>query len=378
MIKYKNKLIVVGAFPPSSSCISGGVVASSKIFYNPQLTDHYDLIYIDSTQISNPPPSIFCRLLLAFKRFVYFCFVYLTVRPDAVLIFASAGFSLMEKCFMSKLARVRSIPVLLFPRAGRVIESFHSSRICQLLINAGLRTPTHFLCQGPSWQRFAIENLGFDQIKAPIIYNWTATNELLRIGSSRSFPSISRVPCLLFLGWMIREKGIFDLLQVCLILTRYHNFRLIFAGGGRDEDQAKSFVKFHRLDNVIEFKGWVYGDHKNELLKSADILVLPSWQEGFPNCVIEAMAAKLSVIVTSVGSVPELIQDRQQALVIPPKDLRSLERAIDFLIVNPHFSVELAERGYSFARENFSTNHGVFRLIEVIDSAISDTSRPKY
>jgi len=56
-------------------------------------------------------------------------------------------------------------------------------------------------------------------------------------------------------------------------------------------------------------------------LHDSDILVLPSRAEGFPNAVIEAMAAKLSVIVNSVGNVPDLSGNREHALVISPKNV---------------------------------------------------------
>lgn len=182
---------------------------------------------------------------------------------------------------------------------------------------------------------------------------------------------------MLFLGWLERGKGILELLEASLSLSKKYEFRLIIAGRGHAEEQARAFVQSHGLEDFVEFAGWVAGEAKEALLAKADILILPSWAEGFPNAIVEAMAAKMAVVVTTVGNVPDLITDRQQALLVPPKDKEALERAIEQLLLDPQFRVELAERGHAFARDNFSVEQGVAKLTAVIDAAITEGKRSK-
>lgn len=111
---------------------------------------------------------------------------------------------------------------------------------------------------------------------------------------------------------------------------------------------------------------------KTNLLKSADILVLPSWSEGFPNAIIEAMAAKVAVIVSAVGNVPSMLEHRKQAMIVPPKDINALSSAIEELLLNSHLRTEIAEQGYNFARDNFSTRKTVQRLAGAIISAVEN------
>jgi glycosyltransferase involved in cell wall biosynthesis len=371
----KKKLLIVGAFPSSDAQIFGGIATICRILLNSSFSDHYELVLIDSTQISNPPPWIIVRALLAFVRFIKFLKALFGVKPDAVLLFTSVGASIIEKSVMAWVARLRQIPTFLFPRGAGLIETVQASRFQRTWVVAAMHGATHILCQGPAWQRFAKDILGFSESKAPIIQNWSATKEILMIGEYRSFILADRPPCLLYLGWLDKEKGIFELLVASLALSKRHSFRLQIAGRGNADVQARDFVQSNGLQDVIEFVGWVEGEAKEELLMNSDILILPSWAEGFPNAIIEAMAAKLAVVVTKVGNVPDLIKDGYHALLVPPKDSEALELAIDRLLLEPQFRVELAQRGHTFARDNFSVAQGIAKLTLVIDTAIAENNK---
>lgn len=371
ILNRKHKVLIVGAFPKSNVQIFGGIVTTCRTLLNSSFSDHYELVLIDSTQISNPPPSISVRTLLAFMRFLRFLKALFSVNPDAVLLFAAVGASVIEKGSMAWVARLLRIPVFLFPRGAGLIQTVQSSRFQRAWVITAMRGATHILCQGPAWQRFAKSVLGFPESRSPIVQNWTATEAMLMMGESRSLTSIEKVPCLLFLGWLEREKGIFELLEASLSNSKMHDFRLIIAGRGHAEKQARAFVQLNGLEDVIEFAGWVDGEAKEELLLKSDILIMPSWAEGFPNVIIEAMATKLAVVVSTVGNIPDFITDGQQALLVPPKDNKALELAMDRLLLEPQFRAELAERGYAFARDNFSVTQGVANLTSVIDAAIS-------
>lgn len=366
----KKKLLIVGGFPPADTEIFGGIVTTCKTLLESSFQDNFDLILIDSTQISNPPPHLAVRLLIAVRRFFRFTISLFSERPDAVLLFTAIGASVLEKGAMAWLARTKSIPVFLFPRGGELIETVNASRFQKVWVKASMHGATHLLCQGPAWQRFAINVLGFSSSNAPIIQNWSATTTLLQLGDARNMEEKSCSPTLLFLGWLEKEKGIFELLEACLEASKKYQFKLIIAGRGHAEQAARAFVVANNLQNIVEFVGWVQGADKGALLKKVDILVLPSWAEGFPNAIIEAMAAKVAVIVTTVGNIPDLITDRQEALLVPPRDSRSLTRAIALLIIDFELRNSLAERGHIFARENFSVETGISKLTLTIQQAI--------
>jgi len=367
--EFKKKIIIVGAFPPPNSRVIGGVVSACKALLSSSFSSKYHLILIDSTQISNPPPNLFVRSGLALKRFLLYFVKLIHDRPDLVLIFASKGASLLEKGLMAWMAKLVGVRTILFPRHGDLISIAQKSNLQLLWIKSVMRGADYILCQGPSWKHFAMNLIGFTDLRTPIVYNWTATDEILSIGESRELQPVD-IPTLLFLGWLEESKGIFDLLTVCQSISRDYKFRLLLAGRGHAEESARDFVKANKLNDFIQFVGWVSGMEKTLTLQKADILVLPSWKEGFPNSIIEAMAAKVAVIVTAVGNVPDLLADKNQVLLVPARDTTSLEASIKTLLMDDQLRFGIAERGYQFAKENFSVEKGASRLVSIIENAV--------
>jgi glycosyltransferase involved in cell wall biosynthesis len=367
----KKRVLIVGAFPGPGSTIVGGIVTTCKTLLESEFPRNFDLILIDSTQTSNPPPGLVLRLFKALQRVFKYCSSLLLKRPDAVLLFTAIGASVAEKGLMAWIARLMNIPALMFPRGAELIDVVRSKRWHRFWVVPAMRGAAYFLCQGPAWHRFAVSDLGFRPSKAEIIHNWSASADLLRIGANRSKSSASSVIRVLFLGWLEKEKGIFELLDACEQLAPRFEFMLSVAGRGHAEAEAKRFVQECNLNSRVDFVGWVHDAEKMRLLEESDILVLPSWAEGFPNAVIEAMSAKVSVIVTSVGNVPDLLRNREHALIIPPKNVDALRDTLKELFVNREFRDQLAEKGHVFARDTFSTDGGVARLTSILNAAIS-------
>lgn len=370
----KPKLLIVGAFSLNNTNVFGGILTTCKILLQSSFSENFKLVLIDSTQITNPPPSFPIRLLLAAGRLFKFIVSFYSSCPDAVILFTSSvGSSILEKGLMAWISRTKSLPVFLFPRGAGLIDTVNNSQLQRIWIETCMRGATHILCQGETWQRFATTTLNYPISHAPIIKNWSATTTLLEIGNCRRFVDYLIIPTVLFLGWLEREKGIFELLEACReLFYKGCKFKLIIAGRGHAEFMSKSFVDSNNLQGDVEFVGWVQGVQKEALLKTADILVLPSWAEGFPNAIIEAMATKVAVIVSSVGNIPDIITDRQEAILIPPKNTRALQSAIGELLKDTSLRREIAERGYVFARENFSVEIGITKLTSVIKEAICE------
>lgn len=362
--------MVIGAFPPANAELFGGVLTTCRALLDSSFPSSFDLILIDSTQVSNPPPKFWYRALLASKRFGRFVKALVSNQPDAVLLFTSDGASIIEKGAMAWVCRLVGTPSFMFPRSSQIIDTVERSLLRKLWVKLAMRGANHVLCQGPGFEDFVRHIMGFKAERTLVIENWSATLSLLEIGERRSRVPSTR-PTLVFLAWLEKSKGIFELLQVIKRLVNHHDLRLVIAGRGHAEDDAKAYVIAHGLQDRVEFVGWVIGDAKETLLKNGDILVLPSWTEGFPNAVIEAMAAKLAVVVTAVGAVPDLLTDGQEALLIPPKDAVALGNAIERLLRDSGLRIELAERGHAFAKGKFAVERGVEKLTHAIDIAIA-------
>lgn len=366
----KHKVLIVGGFPGLNNKIFGGIVTSCSTLLKSSFSKKFEVLTIDSTQRSNPIPPLVIRLFFAVIRTLKYLIKLIVQRPKVIILFPSIGASLLEKGLMSWIAFFLRIPVFMFPRGGPLLDQVKVSSFNRLWVKWAFRAANKVLCQGPAWKTFALETLGFSDHNCPIIFNWTATDRLLSIGKQKLKTKRKKPLNILYLGWLEEEKGIFDFIESCSNIKQENKFKISIAGGGSREYEAKELVRKRGIQDLVTFFGWIEGTHLEELLDDSDILVLPSWAEGFPNAVIEAMASGLAVIVTSVGNIPDILTHDLEALLVPPKNEVSLTSAILRLIDDDHLRHTIALKGHEFSAENFSVEKASLKLEKLIYSVI--------
>lgn len=374
-LERKPRVLFVGAFPPAGKAIFGGMVTSCRALLQSSFPARLDLDLIDSTQISNPPPGILVRSLFAVRKLLTFVWRFERRRPDAVLLFVAVGASVVEKGVMSWYARLRGRPALIFLRGGLLMKACADSRVMRFCTKAAIGGASRVLCQGPAWQQFAVDVLGFAMTESPIVPNWTASEAMLAIGDARTAAAASDPVRLLFVGWLDREKGILDLLSACRQLSLSRQFTLDLVGEGNGTPEAHDFVRENGLENLVRFHGWLHGAQLEQRYREADVFVLPSWAEGLPNAMIEAMAARLAVVVSAVGNIPDVIEDGVTGLLVPSQDVALLTQALARMIDEPTLRISLARAGQDRARAEFSVEPAVDRLISAIQDATA-SNRP--
>ena len=371
------RVLFVGAFPPPGRVIYGGHVTSCRELLASTLPRRVRLDLLDSTQVSNPPPRLPVRLLLAAVRVIRFVARLERGRPDAVMLFVGVGASVVEKGAMAWYARIRGVPALLFPRGGAMMETARDSRVSRLCTRVALLGGRRILCQSETWRRFVIEELGFAPTVAVVIRNWTATRDLLEVGSQRTGGRHAPVR-LVFVGWVEREKGIFELLAACQHLAPLHEFTLDVVGEGHASGEVRALVARHGLGSVIRFRGWLMEAQLRALLAESDVLVLPSWVEGLPNAMIEGMAARLAIVASSVGAIPDVITHGLNGLLVAPRDVESLQRALGRVMSDRELRERLASEAYVKAACEFSVEPAVERLIGEIAGAITEARAARH
>ena len=364
------RVLFVGAFPPADRAVLGGMVTSCRILMASSFPAKVELDLLDSTQISNPPPGLGVRLTRAAVRFAKFIVRVERRRPDVVLLFVAVGASIVEKGAMAWYARLRGVPVIMFPRGGSVIDDCKNSGLTRRWVRLAFRGAQKIICQSESWRSFAVEMLGFRRANVVVMRNWTATRDLLDLGAQRVQRDALPVR-LLFLGWLDREKGVFELLEACRILSGRGNFTLDIAGEGDASAQIRALAERNELNRFIRFRGWLRGEELRDALRDADALILPSWAEGLPNAMIEAMAAGLAVVVTRVGAIPELITDHKSGLLVEPRDVESLASALREIIENPQLRADLGAQAHRIAKQDFEVEAAVARLMGEIEATVA-------
>ncbi len=133
---------------------------------------------------------------------------------------------------------------------------------------------------------------------------------------------------LLFLGYIGRRKGVYDLVEaVALLKARgVEGFR-IHVGGNGEIDKLKALIAERGLEQYFHVIGWVSGDQKYRLMRDSDLLLLPSHNEGLPIAILEALSAGLAVLSTRVGGIPDAISDERYGLLVEPGQPQALADA---------------------------------------------------
>jgi glycosyltransferase involved in cell wall biosynthesis len=351
--------------------VFGGMVTSCLALMESSFPRRVDLTLLDSTQISNPVPPLLVRAARAAWRLLRYVWKFERRRPDAVLLFVALGASIVEKGVMAWYARLRGVPAVMFPRGGSIVDDCRLSAFTRTWARCSFGGARQIICQSELWRRFAIEVLGFAPANVAVVRNWTASRALLALGAARAADSHSPVR-LLFVGWLERDKGIFELLEAArLLVSSGRQFVLDVAGDGSAAPEARAMIARHGLGAVVRLRSWLAEAELEEALRQSDVLVLPSWAEGLPNAMVEAMAARLAVVVTHVGAVPEVVADRRSAMLVEPRNPESLAAALAAILDDPQLRQEIAAEGFRIAARDFEVEHAVDRLLELIRAAIA-------
>jgi len=147
------------------------------------------------------------------------------------------------------------------------------------------------------------------------------------------------------------QKNIENLLESAKILKR-ENIIYLVIGDGPERKKIEKLMNQYQLKNKFFFLGDI--PEAAKYLRAFDIFVLPSRCEGFPLVILEAMNARLPIVVTDVGGLKEMIENKKEGILVEAKNPKILAMAIKELIENKNLARNLAENAYRKVKEMFS------------------------
>jgi glycosyltransferase involved in cell wall biosynthesis len=247
---------------------------------------------------------------------------------------ASKG-SFWRKYSLSRLARLFGVPFLIHLHGGGFQQFYQdSSEGTKQRIRQFFQQASAVIVLGQEWQAFA-QSLGAVPEKVTILYN--------SVPKPAPYEKVeNKVPQLVFLGHLVERKGVRELLDA-LAMLKGESWQATIAGSGQLE-QFKAQAEQSGLQERVFFPGWLDEKGVIELYKKADVLVLPSYVENQPMCILEAISYELAIIATAVGTVPEMLTDGEDALIIPPQDAKALADAIQTLLRDKELRRKLTDK----------------------------------
>jgi glycosyltransferase involved in cell wall biosynthesis len=170
---------------------------------------------------------------------------------------------------------------------------------------------------------------------------------------------------ILFLGRLGKNKGAYDLLEVIPYLTeKYPDVRFYFGGDG-DIKQCREIARQKNLQKYVRFLGWIRGAEKEELFKNCSIFVLPSYEEGMPMSVLEAMSYGLGVISTNVGGIPQLITNSINGLRFEAGDVQALVFCLDSLLSDCDKKKRLGKNARKTILNKFTSEKNIEEVMKI-------------
>lgn len=279
------------------------------------------------------------------KGIVFFRAIYLLIwrlifrQTDVVHIHIADGGSILRKAIFATIAFSFHKPVLMHAHGAVFHLNYESSpKFVQQLMRKVFSQCRGWIALTSFWQDFYISSLGLDAKQVFILLNPTELPTIIphRINSAKVK--------LVFVGRIGERKGTFDLIEAFAKLPESlrNSVELLVAGDG-EIDRAKQLTQELNLTEQITFLGLIDAQARDLLLETADVYILPTYNEGLPLALLEAMSWGLPVITTPVSGIPDVVKDRQNGLIVDAGNIQQLADAIQLSIENEDLRLSLGK-----------------------------------
>lgn len=241
----------------------------------------------------------------------------------------AADGSFWRKAQLVKLGHALHKKVILHVHASRFKDFYNeSSTKKREWIKDVLDKVDVLIVLSESWKKWFTE-IGINGDKIIILHNITPYPTIIQEAKVQD----GKIH-FLFLGEIGKRKGVFDILNAISKNRSFFEKKLqLRIGGNRNEKKLLETIKKYELENIVFFEGWVGGEKKIELLNWADLYILPSFNEGLPISILEAMSYGLPIISTPVGGIPEVVKGN--GMLVTPGNIKEIHDAIKKYIDNP-------------------------------------------
>jgi glycosyltransferase involved in cell wall biosynthesis len=369
-----KKIMLVGPFPPSV----GGVTTSLHNILSSDLRKRFEFVCFSN---SRPPKTqgigahgyrdffqgglrrMVTGIAVTLRHLFAFPIRVVKESPEIIQIHTSDYFVFWENSFYILLGRLCGKKVIV--RMGGVFDKFYrkSNPLVRFLIRKILALPDILIVQSEYWKNF-VSRLT-DPAKIRVINNFLDTDEFFC--PPRSNDEYKRI--LFICGSEAKRKG----LDVVLESIRYLSHdgigtsKFVFVA---TNEHIRKRVEQLNVAPYVEFHGVLSKDEMRRMYREADIFLLPSFGEGFPNSMLEAMASGLPVIATRVGAVPEVIEDGTNGILIDPGDPGALTRALKKLLYDAELRRTFGDNNLKKVRERYHLPNGISRLETIYDELL--------
>lgn len=348
-MKEKNneqvvKVLMIG---PARS-VKGGMTTVVDNYYEYGLDKLVDLKYIETCNDSNKV-SKFIKEIKGMRKFKKEIDNF-----DIVHIHMASRRSTFRKGKYVRIAKSKNKKVILHIHGAEYKLFYNECNEKQKeYVKETLALSDKVIVLSEEWKDY-FKNL-VDEEKIVVIYNSIVIPE--------NFEKNLDTNKLLFLGRIGQRKGIYDLIEVIEALKEIYPDIKLFVGGDGEVENLKEIINEKKLEQNIEYIGWISGKKKEDLLKECSFYILPSYNEGMPMSLLEGMAYKNVVISTRVGGIPKVIENNENGILINPGDKEKLQQELTRLLENKKLRLNLSKEARNTIESKFNIKNNIRTLV---------------
>ncbi len=256
---------------------------------------------------------------------------------------ASRG-SFLRKSIFILIAKIFSKKTILHIHGGEFKIFYQNSGRMRFLIRYILNTADEVLCLSDEWKSYF--DLITNTTKSIVLNNPV----VLPVSIKKTVPG--KPVKVLYLNHITQKKGLFDVVEYFRLHQKElaGNFKLTIAGAG-DTDQLLQIINKGNLNSIIEYKGWIAGKAKDELIQDCDVFILTSYNEGLPMSILESMSFGKPVIAGNVGGIPRIVRPGENGWLTAPGDIEALATVFNEIENYPGILTKYGERSLQIVQD---------------------------
>jgi len=357
MSSRRPRLLLLSPLPPPT----GGIPTWTLGVLGSELRERWELRVVDTSPSQKKAVHGESRLrpdrvVDALRILAHLVLELVRFRPDVVHVNTPYYWAFLRDGTAVWLASAFGARTVLHPRGGDFPEFVEGARPrLRRWIHATLRHADRCIALTRSNQKLMEDVAGSERTR--YVPNFVTLQD---VGESPDRSAREDRPVeALFVGWILEAKGVRELLAAARALPEVQ-FTLVGAEQPDFVERIRAELEAQR-DHVRRLPP-CSREEVLELYRRADLFVLPTWREGFPNVVLEAMAAGLPVVATPVGAIPDALEDGREGILVPPRDAEALEHAIRRLASDPETRRAMGRRARKRVEGEFSRDAVIGKL----------------
>lgn len=347
----KPKVLMIG---PGRD-VMGGISSLVNNYYACGLNKDVDLYYLTTMKDGSKGKKI----VVATKA--YFEFAQLLKKYDIVHIHMAAQASFTRKSLFVEKAYKAGKKIIIHQHSGHFnkyfLEQVDDTKRTRIKKVFGLADKVIVLSE--EWADFFGKYV-CDRTKIEVLYNGVVLPKFMKEDYSDHN--------VLMLGHLGEKKGTYDLLKAIPSVVAMVPDVIFYLGGDGDIERCQNIVKENGTKDNVVFPGWVRDMDKEKLLKKCSTFILPSYYEGMPMAVLEAMSYGLATISTNAGGIPRIIAQGINGIRVDAGDVNGISSALVEVLTNEEWRRRLGTAGRERIKSEFDFGANVQHLKKIYDS----------